>query len=116
MNKDTTTPEKTSVQTTSDEGLDGAACCARDVLSRLNAHIAMMAPHQMQRQGGILMIEARDNLRMLCDINEADCEMDTEARAEAHKYLGDWVWGDNYGVPSLSDIICKMGDLIQHNV
>ena len=62
------------------------------------------------------MIEARNKLRILCDINEADCEMNTEARAEAHKYLGDWVWGDNYGVPTISDIICKMGGLILHNV
>jgi hypothetical protein len=43
----------------------GAAVSSSDLVRRLRAHIAMMAPHQKERHAGKLLIEATTEIRKL---------------------------------------------------
>lgn len=80
-------------------GLSTKRIRSMDLLTRLNNHIAMMAPHQRERHGGRLLIEARDEIARqrvvmaFCEgvlsITETTRDFNVEGVKEARKRIKD---------------------------
>jgi hypothetical protein len=45
-------------------------------------------------------------------VNLDDCHTDTLCRESARPVLGDWVDGDNWGVPSTADIVDRLVNMV----
>lgn len=63
-----TAPQKTPELPAEVAGQSLRAVTGSALLRQLENHIAMMAPHQKERRGGILLIEAKDEIKRLREV------------------------------------------------
>ena len=69
-------------------------CGGSALLRQLESHIAMMAPHQKERRGGALLIEAKDEIKRLREVMDDVLTFfpdDHAAKVAALKVLNDKV-------------------------
>jgi hypothetical protein len=106
-----------------DQTTDRLAVGCGDLVMRLRSAVAMMAPHQKERQNGKLLIES---LAMIVDLAER-VRLCCDEWAEDHTRLQDLcreagctdleIEGDNYGVPGVVDLAISLRNRVStHNV